>query len=202
MLVHRDGVRRARSAQLPCKLHIGCGPNIKPGWINIDLGESADIRLDVREPLPFPDGSATVVYSEHFFEHLTFEEGTRFLRESLRVLTPGGLVSIGVPDADSAMQLYTSGDRERWMQVRHRYHPEWCSTPMHSVNYFFRQEGEHQYAYDFETLSVLLKDSGFVKIRRRDWDPTLDLEARRDGTLYVDAEKPGQGMGSDPAGNR
>jgi SAM-dependent methyltransferase len=190
MLRHRDGVRRARSVKLPCKLHIGCGNNIKPGWINIDLGDFADIRLDLREPMPFPDASATVIYSEHFFEHLSFEEGTRFLRESFRVLIPGGLVSIGVPDAESTLRLYASGDREEWLRVRHLWHPEWCNTQMHSVNYVFRQSGEHKYAYDFETLVAELKDCGFVNIRRRDWDPTLDLEARRDGTLYVDAEKP------------
>jgi hypothetical protein len=47
---------------------------------------------------------------------------------------------------------YVSGDREKWMRVRDRYHPKWCTTPMHSANYFFRQDGEHKYAYDEETL--------------------------------------------------
>jgi predicted SAM-dependent methyltransferase len=187
---HRDGARRARSVKLPCKLHIGCGRNLKPGWINIDLGELADIRLDLREPLPFRDGIATLVYSEHFFEHLSFAEGTRFLGESLRVLIPGGLVSIGVPDAEMSLRRYARGDREEWQRVRDLYHPQWCTTSMHSVNYVFRQDGEHKYAYDFETLAALLKDCGFVNIRRRNWDATLDLETRRDGTLYVDAEKP------------
>jgi predicted SAM-dependent methyltransferase len=189
MLRHWDGVRRARSVKLPCKLHIGCGQNIKLGWINIDLSEFADIRLDVREPLPFPDASATVVYSEHFFEHLSFEEGTRFLRESIRVLVPGGLISIGVPDAESTLRLYVSGDREEWLRVRHQWHPEWCNTQMHSVNYVFRQDGEHKYSYDLETLTGALTDCGFVNIRRRAWDPTLDLDARREGTLYVEGEK-------------
>lgn len=190
MLHHRSGVRRARTVKLPCKLHIGCGRNIKLGWINIDLGDFADIRLDVREPLPFPDASATVVYSEHFFEHLSFEEGVRFLRETFRVLIPGGLISMGVPDAESTLRLYVSGDREEWLRVRQSWHPEWCNTQMHSVNFVFRQDGEHKYAYDFETLTGALKDCGFVNIRRREWDPTLDLDARRDGTLYVEGEKP------------
>jgi hypothetical protein len=61
---------------------------------------------------------------------------------------------------------------------------------MHSVNYFFRQNGQHRYAYDFPTLAGALKESGFVNARRRSWDARLDLESRRSGTLYVDAEKP------------
>jgi predicted SAM-dependent methyltransferase len=192
MRVHRAGLRRARSVPLPCKLHLGCGHNVKAGWVNVDLNESADIRLDMREPLPFPDSSATSIYSEHFFEHLSYEEGTRLLRESLRVLTPGGLISIGVPDAESMLWVYVADDRDGWLAGR-QWHPAWCTTPMHSVNYFFRQDGQHRYAYDFTTLAGALRDSGFVNIRRRNWDVRLDLESRRSGTLYVDAEKPGCG---------
>jgi predicted SAM-dependent methyltransferase len=190
MRLHWSGVRRARSLKPPFRLHVGCGPNLKTGWVNVDLSEGSDVRLDLKEPLPFPDNSATVIYSEHFFEHLSLEEGTRFLEESMRVLVPGGVIRIGVPDAERSLRQYVSGDRERWQEIRKRYHPEWCNTPMHSVNYFFRQAGEHKYAYDFETLSSVLEDCGFVNIRRQDWDPTLDLESRRDGTLYVDAAKP------------
>jgi predicted SAM-dependent methyltransferase len=190
MRLHLRGLRRARSLRPPFKLHIGCGPNVKDGWINIDLSERADLQLDLREALPFPDGSATIIYSEHFFEHLSFQEGIRFLRDSLRVLVPGGLVSIGVPDAEFGLWVYLN-DRERWQADAARYNnPKWCNTPMHGVNYLFRQEGEHKYAYDFETLAGTLKECGFLNIRRRNWDAALDLESRQDGTLYVDAEKP------------
>jgi predicted SAM-dependent methyltransferase len=189
MRIHRKGVRSARSIALPCKLHLGCGANVKAGWVNVDLNELADIQLDIREALPFPDNSATAIYSEHFFEHLSFKEGKRLLQESLRILIPGTLISIGVPDAEEMLRVYVADDRDGWLAGR-QWHPAWCSTPMHSVNYFFRQDGEHKYAYDFVTLHEALKDCGFVNIRRRNWDARLDLESRRSGTLYVDAEKP------------
>lgn len=189
MRAHRCGVRKAPSVKLPCALHIGCGPNIKPGWVNIDLNKCADICLDLREALPFPDNSVKMVYSEHFFEHLSLEEGISFLRECLRVLLPGGRLSVGVPDAQICMRDYVSGDRGKWLRQRDRSHPKWCSTPMHSVNYFFRQDGEHKYAYDTETLIELVRDCGFSNVNKRPWDPALDLEVRRDGTLYVDGEK-------------
>jgi predicted SAM-dependent methyltransferase len=189
MRAHRLGVRKASSVKLPCALHIGCGPNKKPGWINIDFSKDADIRLDLRERLPFPDNSVIMVYSEHFFEHLSLRDGNRFLRECLRVLVPGGRFSVGVPNAQLCLQDYVIDDRDEWLKVRDRYHPKWCSTPMHSVNYFFRQEGEHKYAYDAETLTDLVRDCGFSDVHVRPWDPTLDLEARRDGTLYVEGKK-------------
>jgi predicted SAM-dependent methyltransferase len=189
MVAHRRGIRKASLVKLPCALHVGCGPNSKPGWVNIDFDQGADIRLDLREPLPFPDNSVDMVYGEHFFEHLGLEEGTRFLGECLRVLRPGGRISLGVPNARFCMEDYVRGDRDDWLKTRDRYHPEWCTTPMHSVNYFFRQDGRHKYAYDEETLIGLIENCGFSNVHERAWDSALDLEARKEGTLYVDAEK-------------
>ena len=151
----------------------------------------ADLRLDLREPFPFTDSSVAVIYSEHFFEHLTYPgEVGHLLRESLRVLQPGGLFSVGVPDTEPTLKAYVHGDVESFRVCRERWHPSWCDTPMHQVNYHFRQGTEHKYAYDFETLARILETAGFSAIARRAFDPSLDCEARRDGTLYVDAKKP------------
>jgi len=189
MRVHRQGVRKASLVKLPCMLHFGCGANRKSGWVNIDLDPKADLRLDLREPFPFPDNCVSLVYSEHFFEHLSLQDGTRFLRESFRVLLPGGRMSVGVPNARLCLQDYVQGDRDEWLKIRDRYHPKWCTTPMHSVNYVFRQNSEHKYAYDEETLIELITQCGFSNVRTRSWDGALDMEARRAGTLYVDGEK-------------
>jgi len=200
--LHNTGRRLAQKVPLPCKLHFGCGPNIKPGWVNIDLKDTADIQLDIREPMPFPDESATIIYSEHFFEHLDFLEGQRFLKEGLRVLRPGGLMSIGVPDAGLTLSLFVNGSLQQWDEYQNRFWiPFWCDTRMHSVNYTFRQEGEHRYAYDYETLAGSLRTVGFVNIRRRDWTADLDSVDRRGGTLYVDAEKPGGNTSGAAAGS-
>ena len=67
---------------------------------------------------------------------------------------------------------------------------------MHQINYHFRQGTEHKYCYDFETLREVLEAAGFTDVRERPWDPALDAETRRGGTLYVDATRP------DPSGIR
>ena len=67
------------------KLNIGCGPNRKPSWVNIDLLPDVDVSLDIREPMPFPDNSVTIVYSEHFFEHLDYPSPAKQL---LNATTP------------------------------------------------------------------------------------------------------------------
>ena len=190
--IHRRSLRRARSLKLPSdlKLNIGCGSNLKDGWINIDLRDGSDLQLDLREPIPFENESVSVVYSEHFFEHLNYpDESLYFLREAYRVLKPSGLLSTGVPDAQELLKAYVNGDRDYLRKVD-PWQPDWCDTPMHRVNFVFRQGGEHKYAYDFETLKQVLTQAGFVDVERRPFREGLDNEARRLGTLYVDARKP------------
>jgi hypothetical protein len=69
-------VRKAHRLPLnrPLKLNLGCGPNTKSGWLNIDLFDPhADLRLDLRSRWPFPDGSVAAIYSEHMSSTLNFQ---------------------------------------------------------------------------------------------------------------------------------
>jgi hypothetical protein len=58
------------------------------------------------------------------------------------------------------------------------------------VNYVFRQGSEHKYAYDAETLEQILDRTGFVDVRRRPFDPTIDAENHEIGSLCMLAMKP------------
>lgn len=192
LLWHRSGLRQAKKFAVGdnLKLHLGCGFNIKNGWINIDLSEKAELKLDLREALPFADDSVSIIYSEHFFEHLDYPDvAVKFLRESWRVLKPGGIFSVAVPDCERSMMGYANND-EDYLKSADFWHPKYCNTLMHHVNYDFRQSGEHKYAYDFETLTNVLAQGGFVSITRRSFNPDLDSEDRAIGTLYVDGQKP------------
>ena len=108
---HRKAMKAASTyvGKHDLKLNIGCGPNRKNGWVNIDLlaHMQADLTLDVRERLPFENGSVALIYSEHFLEHLDYPEPTKqFLKESYRVLTSGGIFSVGVPDTQWPLHAY------------------------------------------------------------------------------------------------
>jgi hypothetical protein len=76
------------------KLHLGCGDNVLPGWLNSDYYPRSDsvLHLDATAPLPLPDASLDYVFSEHMIEHLSSADGMRMLRECHRVLRPGGKV--------------------------------------------------------------------------------------------------------------
>lgn len=191
--LHQSAVKKARQSFQgpPLKLNLGCGPFGKAGWVNIDLyDESADLRLDLREPWPFPDQSATYIYSEHIFEHFEiYTEVPHILSESLRVLEPGGVFDVGVPDTECPLRGYGVPGDNYW-KLAPRWHPADCETQLDHINYHFRQGSEHKYAWDEETLGKALLKAGFVDVARRTFDPALDSEHRKDGTLYMRAIKP------------
>jgi predicted SAM-dependent methyltransferase len=206
--LHRTSVRRARRLAIrPLRLNLACGTRRKEGWVNVDLGEpEADLRLDLREPLPFRDGTVASIYSEHFFEHLSYpslhdgtawrleppgdpSEALSFLRECHRVLMSGGVLDLVVPDAEMIIGEYAS----RHEQPFPRYGwwgPAWCDTPMHIVNYVFRQGRQHKYAYDDQTLRLALERSGFVDVVRRPFDAAMDAANHEIGSLCMRATKP------------
>ena len=192
LTMHKKGARRAQLYRRDrnLRLHFGCGPNYKQGWVNIDLSPNADLQLDLREPIPLCSASAEIAYSEHFFEHLKYPtDALGFLAECHRLLRPGGTFSIGVPDTRWPLRDYAgAGDGGYFSACKlERWHPDWCKTPMEHINEHFRQGGEHEFAYDFETLLAALTKSGFRDVRRREFDASLDSETRKTGTLYVEA---------------
>ncbi|MFI6691162.1 class I SAM-dependent methyltransferase [Streptomyces sp. NPDC050433] len=176
----------------PRQLSLGCGSLPKKGWLNIDLGRREDVSLDLRKPLPIPARTFSLVHCEHVLEHFDYPgDGSRLLREIWRVLEPGGELHLGVPDAGAAMRAYASGELSALFGPYWLF-PDWAVTPCEQINYQFRQEGEHLFAYDFDTLERHLTESGFTGVRSRGWDAALDAPGRSDDgsyTLYVVAVK-------------
>ena len=99
------------------RLHIGCGPNIRPGWVNIDrVARAPGVVTDVDPTaLPYPDGSVSEVLAEHVFEHFCFAEEERVWREMARVLRPGGTLTIEVPDFEWMCTTFLAA-RDEWKE--------------------------------------------------------------------------------------
>ena len=200
LLPHRL-VRYRRLLRKPCqKLHLGCGSKIFAGWTNIDMNPKGDITLDLREGLPFRDGSAQLIYSEHTFEHFYREhDGPFLLKECFRCLRPGGWIRITVPDGAAFIDYYLGKLDVESSEALRRTHARFHGTRMDVVNSGFRWKHQHFYMYDEETLRQLLQEIGFVDVKRQgfresDLDElgSLDAEHRRIGTLYMEARKGGE----------
>lgn len=91
-------------------LNLGCGSRYHPDWINIDIAPQGPevIQNDLSRGIPLPDASCDVVYNAAVLEHLRRSDAEAFLAECYRVLKPGGIVRVGVPDLEKICQLYLS----------------------------------------------------------------------------------------------
>lgn len=120
-----------RTPQGHACLNLGCGNAYRNTWTNVDLKAKAGVQaLDLRKRLPVPDGAFDAVYSSHVLEHLTEEDGLRLLHEICRVLKPGGVCRVAVPDLEEICRQYlntleqavedpteTKLQRYRWMRL-------------------------------------------------------------------------------------
>ena len=89
-------------------VNLGCGRTHHPAWINVDFvpSDPTVIRHDLRERLPFADGEIDAVYHAHVLEHLSLSDGSALLAECFRVLKPGGILRVGVPDLEDIAREY------------------------------------------------------------------------------------------------
>lgn len=89
-------------------LNVGCGGVLHPDWVNLDSSAVLPgvVKHDLRRGLPFPDGAFDAIFGSHVLEHLDPEAAERLLREVHRVLRPGGIARIVVPDLESIANLY------------------------------------------------------------------------------------------------
>lgn len=152
------------------KLHIGCGGNVLPGWLNTEHGErppKGGIFLDATKPFPFPDGCFDLIFSEHMIEHVPAAAGAAMLRECHRVLRPGGRVRIATPPLEFLAELLLNPTDEhvRYAEFHYQVLAEEDSvrSPAGIVNDYHRLWG-HQFLYDRPTLREALANVGFARI--------------------------------------
>jgi SAM-dependent methyltransferase len=162
----------ATSSEL--KLHIGCGAGLLEDWINIDISP-APLSMNILWGLPFKDGSARYVFVSHLLEHLFFPRDVRpFLAEVRRVLAPGGVVRVVVPDIQQCIEAYEKQDAVFFASRRETW-SWWPENPTRLEDFLgYAGAGaepaylfeSHKYGYDSETLARILAEAGFDGITR------------------------------------
>jgi len=190
------------------KINIGAGSAGADGWVNIDInsGKNVSCIYDCRHHLPFSDNSVRMIFTEHFMEHIDYTEDVPFfLTECYRVLQPGGVIRIIVPDAEKYVKAYFKRDWEQLAAMSthindHHYDEHFKSkyhAMMEPLNFIFRQGGHHKYAWDYENMAFVLEKYGFKKVKRQQYGQSyidelaIDQEERANESLYTEAVKPG-----------
>jgi predicted SAM-dependent methyltransferase len=165
-----------------------------PGYTSIDLRDQADVVHDIRLRWPFESSSAEVVYGSHILEHLTQREGQYCIRECNRVLEPGGILRLSVPDLYLFAEKYVHGDGEFYGQATRDGRERFVGRTL-SEKFMFVVSGQgHKYQYDFDSLSLLLRQCGFDQVERKQYResdiPEIDLlDNRPEQSLFIEARK-------------
>lgn len=146
------------------KLHLGCGGNLLPEWANVDFnGNAGVIGHNLTRPLPLKADTIEFIYTEHFIEHITREQGISFLSDCYRVLKPGGVIRISTPNLHRLVDDYLKGPTPEWETW------DWApGTPCQMVNGGMRLWG-HQFVYDHAELTLVLDGIGFREIMKKPW---------------------------------
>jgi len=178
-------IRRFRDSDGRLRLHIGCGPNRLPGYVNIDKypTSGADVVAPAHE-LRFPDNSVDEIYTSHVIEHLRPSELELALHEWYRVLKLGGKLRIRCPNFELYVQEWLEGDYE-W---------RWSWGIINIFGHDNRGEGMlHHNGFTRERLGRYLSENGFETLRcevtatRPEYDGTI--EYRADGDIYYEGVK-------------
>jgi hypothetical protein len=93
------------------RLNWGCGEHVAKGWINSDVKDdgAVDLVADIRNGLPLSDACIDYAVSVHALPELTISESERALTELLRVLRPGGVLRLALPDLRLAIEAFQEG---------------------------------------------------------------------------------------------
>ena len=137
--------------------------------------------LDVRKRFPYPDSTFEAAFSSHFLEHLFPDDARHCLSEVHRVLRPGGICRIVVPDLDLIVSRYDPSTTEPFLRM------------------IFEEPGAatknaHHWHYNALSLTEALRQTGFREAYRCAYRegscPDLELlDNRPEDSLYVEGIK-------------
>lgn len=188
-------------------VNLGCGGNVLKGFVNIDYRWRRGVLCwDISKGVPLRSDSVSGVFTEHALEHFEWQFTLNtVLPEIRRILKPGGVVRISVPDAEMVIDEYLkareSGETSKvWDHPHHEEANRLHLTPMGRVNNAFRRIYEpyvqgHKFLYDFQTLEHFLHLTGFTDVTKtaymegRDPRMLVDYKRRASESLYVEATR-------------
>jgi SAM-dependent methyltransferase len=170
-------------------LHLGCGVNLLEGFDNVDFYTMRFWRVqhighDLRYPLPYADKVFDGAFSEHTLEHLHVVDGLKMLCEVKRVLKPGSVFRVSVPDVRKYVDFYEGKTSDpEFMKFQNGCEAIWSLT----------QNWGHLSCWDVPMLTQQLKAAGFSDVIACDFRSgsnsalLRDSEGRRWESLYLEA---------------
>lgn len=157
------------------KLNLGSGARPLKGYENLDRKTGQEVY-----PLAYPDECADEIRASHVLEHFSHHQTMDVLTDWVRVLKPGGVLKVAVPDLDIICRMVVQGD------------------PINAQAYLMGghhdSDDHHGAALDRRRLSAMFFDLGLEQVRF--W-PSDQKDCSADCTsLNLQASKPSAPKGT------
>jgi SAM-dependent methyltransferase len=176
------------------RLNWGCGNDPRPGWINSDQKgmPGIDLVCDVRAGLLLETGSIDYAVSIHALPEIPYDNLLPVLTELRRVLKPGGVLRLGLPDLERGFDAYKRGDRDYFLIPDDEWRDIGSKLVAQLVWY-----GYSRTFFVRGFVDELLAKAGFANIEHVGYRETsspypeiVDLDNRERESLFVEAQKP------------
>ena len=218
----------ASTKRSPLRLNLGCGDIQPDSWVNVDGSNRArlaarftwidrllvtlrvlpsskfngkTVYTDLLRHFPWGDNTVEAIYMGEILEHFTQGQGEHVVRECYRVLKPGGILRIRVPDHARFWKNYVDEyectkqkAREDWSLAHtrwtHMYFDNLCTSRLRC----WQSIGHYQkWMYDEISLILLVEAIGFQCVERSTFHQSRirqleEVEVRDD--LIVEALRP------------
>ena len=210
------------------KVNLGCGPVQPAGWVNVDGSNRAWLanRLSVLDrlltklgllaptefgrqvkihnlykPLPFADNSVSCIYAGEVWEHFEYPDAVRLTAQCYRVLAPGGVLRVCVPDGPTFWRRYLDlfdeaiarPKPERSAQALHQHVAMYFREICTRQNWFGSMGHTHKWQFDEVQLVEVFESQDFSAVERLPFHqsriPDVAVVERSD-FLIVEGVKP------------
>ena len=164
--------------RVPLLKKLGIKLLLSLGWITedalvhvVDYTSDLDIRrCNVTKGIPFDDAKVDYIYTSHMLEHLRKEDVMFVMRECYRVLKPGGILRVVVPDLGIYVKKYLDGKEfsdDDGLPAADKFMDSIMLQGIGEVRPLFYKLmcKRHQWMYDFESLAKRLYDCKFSEVK-------------------------------------
>lgn len=143
-------------------------------WDKMDCITRPGITLIARwgyDRIPAANNTYDLVYSSHTLEHVPWWRAVFALKEAFRVLKPGGVAEIWVPNFQTIIEAWLSGKpADGWHKhTSHRSVKLWANGRIFGAGDGDTPESDaaevHRAAYDGDHLMWCLRQAGFSNVR-------------------------------------
>jgi SAM-dependent methyltransferase len=174
------------------RLNWGCGGAGEPGWVNSDLkdGPGIQISADIRDGLPLADASFDYAVSIHALPMISYPDLVPVLQELHRMLKPGGVLRLGLPDLERAIHAFEGRDRDYFLIPDEEVRSDGGKLVVHLLWY-----GYSLTLFTADFIEELLRKAGYREVHHCAYKQTfsahapgiLELDNREAESLFIEA---------------